>query len=57
MDFVKGKDVFVALPTGFGCLPFLFDALKSVQNSIVIVVSPIIALMKDQVAAFLKGTS
>ena len=55
--FASGKDVFVALPTGYGkslcycCLPYVFDRLKSVEKqSIVVVVSPLVALMKDQVA-------
>ena len=55
--FASGKDVFVALPTGYRkslcycCLPYIFDHLKSVEKqSIVVVVSPLVALMKDQVA-------
>ena len=54
--FVGGKDVFVSLPTGFGkslcfiLLPPIFDVLREVNGkSIVLVVSPLIALMKDQV--------
>ena len=54
----EGKDVFVCLPTGYGkslcyqTLPFVLN--KQVQsartsNSAVIVVSPLIALMEDQV--------
>ena len=53
-----GRDVFVALPTGYGkslcycCLPRVVDLVRSVEKqSIVVVVSPLIALMKDQVAA------
>jgi len=55
---VNGRDVFVALPTGFGknvcygCLPVVYDILRSKKNSIVIVVSPLVALMKDQVSTF-----
>jgi len=64
-SFISGRDVFVALPTGFGkslcygCLPQTFDSLKSVAGqSIVVVVMPLPALMKDQVAAFTsKGLS
>ena len=64
-EFVLGRDVFVALPTGFGkslcygCLPRVFDSLKGMENkSIVVVVTPLIALMKDQVATFTaKGLS
>lgn len=57
--FVGGRDVFVSLPTGSGkslcycILPGVFDILRrknSTSNqSIAIVVSPLIALMKDQV--------
>ena len=54
--FVQGNDVFVSLPTGSGkslcytILPYVFDILRNeVEPSIVIIVSPLIALMKDQV--------
>ena len=55
-SFVSGRDVFLSLPTGsgkslcFAALPWIFDELHQ-QNggSIVIVVSPLIAVMKDQV--------
>ena len=57
--FAGGKDVFVALPTGsgkslcFAILPWVFDVLhrQSEGRSIVIVVSPLLALMKDQVGS------
>ena len=59
-----GKDVFVALPTGYsksfcyGCLPGVFERAKGRQNGIVLIVSPLVALMKDQVASFeTKGVS
>ena len=53
-------DVFVALPTGYGkrslcygCLPGAFDRLRrSKAKSIVVVISPLVALMKDQVNNF-----
>ena len=47
--------MFVSLPTGSGkslcyaVLPAAFDSLRESGRSIVIVVSPLIALMKDQV--------
>ncbi len=54
--------MFVSLPTGFGkslcygLLPLVFDLKRfgdvSIQRSIVIVVSPLIALMRDQVQSF-----
>ncbi len=55
--FVKGYDVFGVLPTGYGkslcyaCLPLVFDTLhqKPQGSAIVLVVSPLIAIMKDQV--------
>ena len=54
--FMKGKDVFVSLPTGSGkslCYSILLKVSDSIRSSpgkcIVIVVSPLIALMKDQV--------
>ena len=56
-QFLMGMDVFVALPTGYGkslcycCLPSVFDRVRSVEEqSIVVFVSPLTALMKDQVA-------
>ena len=55
--FVEGTDVFVALLTGYRkslcyiALPLVFDRLRGVHSqSIVLVVSPLIALMKDQIA-------
>ncbi len=56
-SFLKGHDVFGVLPTGFGkslcyaCLPIVFDKLlhKPQGTSIVLIVSPLVAIMKDQV--------
>ena len=56
--FVSGRDVFAVLPTGYGkslcygCLPIVFDKLlgSSRSKSIVVVVTPLIAIMKDQVS-------
>jgi len=54
-SFVKGNDVFVSLPTGggksicFWILPTVFNALLHKSNSFVLVVSPLIALIQDQV--------
>ena len=67
-EFMSGKDVFVALPTGYGkslcyaALPLAFDLKKfgsiELKQSIVIVVSPLTALIKDQVASYsAKGLS
>ena len=56
--FLLGCDVFVSLPTGSGkslcycVLPKVFDYLRSSSaGSIVVVISPLIALMQDQVRA------
>jgi superfamily II DNA helicase RecQ len=64
--FVEGRAIFVSLPTGYGkslgyaLLPTVFD-LKHRQKertSIVMIVSPSIALMKDQASMFTeKGIS
>ena len=54
--FVSGQDVFVSLPTGsgktvcFAVLPFAFDILLGEQGCTAIVVSPLMALMRDQVS-------
>ena len=57
--FIEGNDVFVSLPTGLGkslcfaCLPLVYDLLKGVTNkSITVIISPLNALMQDQVAKF-----
>ena len=62
---VRGFDVFVSLPTGYGkslcffCLPLAFDKLRRHQRpSIVVVVSPLVALMEDPVRRLeAKGVS
>ena len=63
-EFVKGRDVFVGLPTGsgkslcFAALPVVFDECRALSSrvkqgrSIVITVSPLSALMQDQVSTF-----
>ena len=57
--FVAGQDIFAVLPTDYGkslcyaCLPLLFDhhyQLEDSQRSIVIVVTPLTAVMEDQVS-------
>ena len=51
----KRKDVFVNLPTGCGksliyqCLTTVYSHYNPTSHAIVIVVSPLISLMKDQV--------
>ena len=61
-SFTSGRDVFVSLPTGSGktlcysVLPGTFDRLRetSSPSSIIIVVSPLSALMRDQVSSLEK---
>ena len=56
-SLVKGSDVFGVLPTGYGkslcftLLPFVFDKLLGTNNSIVIVITPLTAIIKDQVSS------
>ena len=61
----EGFDVFLWLPTGFGkslcyeCLPFLFDFKLGRmgdphRRSVVLVISPLVSLMIDQVASLRK---
>ena len=59
---LKG-DVFVVLPTGFGksacyqCLPWLYDEVlpEASGSSIVVVVTPLTAIMKDQVRMYSRA--
>ena len=56
MAFLQSSDVFVILPTGYGkslcysCLPVAFDKIKKRKGSIVVVISPLISIMMDQVS-------
>ena len=60
MNFVSGRNVFVSLPTGsgknvcFASTPLAFDKLRALSShhSITVVVSPLTALMDDQVSKF-----
>ncbi len=55
LNFVNGNDVFVSLPTGYGkslcylLLPMIYNAIHKVNNTLVVVISPLISLMEDQV--------
>ena len=52
---LRGEDVLAVLPTRYGkslcysCLPFAFDILEETSGYMVVVVSPLTAIMKDQV--------
>ena len=52
---LKKTDLFVNLPTGFGksliyqAMLLIFDVLHNVSGHIVVVISPLVNLMKDQV--------
>ena len=56
--FVSGRDVFISLPTGYGksfcygCLPIVFNCLRNKTSSIVVVVTPLVAIMKEQAIDF-----
>ena len=64
VPFVLGRDVFGILPTGYGkslcyqCLPFIFDSLKpSPASSIIIIATPLTAIMKNQVTSLILSFS
>lgn len=54
------QDVFINLPTGFGksliyqALPLIFDEVTRIRGHIVVVVSPLLNLIQDQVANLQK---
>ena len=56
--FIQGNYVFVSLPTGFGknliygLLPETFDRIRNKGHSVALIVSPLIALITDQIASF-----
>lgn len=65
LSFVSGRDVFISLPTGsgksvcFACTPLVFDKLRGLivnkkfsGSAMTIIVSPLNALMQDQVVKF-----
>ena len=55
--FIWGKDVFAVLPAGFdkslcyACLAGPFDSLYSCSGSVVVVISPLMANIKDQLCS------
>ena len=60
LNLARGKDVFAIMPTGFGkslifqLFPRLAKAALSLENSTIIVVSPLISIMRDQVEQLKK---
>ena len=58
--FEEKQDVFINLPTGFGksliyqALPLIFDEVTGIRGHIVVVVSPLVNLVQDQVANLQK---
>ena len=58
LHFLKGKDCFVILPTGYGkslcfaLLPLVFNTLRSTSSSIVIFVTPLISIMQSMVEEY-----
>ena len=55
--FAMGNDVFVSgsgKSVCYGILPIVFDLLRGKPGSVVVVVSPLISLMKDQVVSMKK---
>ena len=61
-SFIEGRDVFSVLPTGFGkslcyaCLPLAFDQFMKKERgySLVIVVTPLVSIMEDQVKRYMR---
>ena len=55
VEFVSRKDVFILLPTSYGksvyytTILFIFDKLRENIGIVVVVVSPLMALVKDGV--------
>ena len=53
--FLSDLDVLALLPTSYGkslcfsCLPYAFEELEESSENVVVVVSPLTAIMKDQV--------
>ena len=57
--FCQGRDVFASLPTSYGKtliyahLPSIFNSIRGRNSSIVVVLSPLVALMVEQKKRFL----
>ena len=57
LSYIRGNDVFAVLPTGYGkslcyaVLPMVFDRLLGAKDSVVVVITPLTAIIKDQVSS------
>ena len=57
LSYIRGNDVFAVLPTGYGkslcyaVLPLVFDQLLGTKDSVVVVISPLTAIIKDRVSS------
>ena len=55
VNFLEDKKVFAVLPTGYRkrlcymCLPAAYDLLNKTEGSIVVVITPLTGILKDQV--------
>ena len=53
--YIEGNDVFCSVPTGSGkslcyeVAPFIFDYMNNVNETVILVIQPLVALMKEQV--------
>lgn len=56
LKFLRGESVFGVLPTSGG-KSFTFQTVARMTDGLTIIISPLIALMKDQVAKFRDGAS
>ena len=50
---LEGKDVFVILPTGFGKY-VIYQSLPLITQKLVLVISPLVSLMKNQVTVLTR---
>ena len=57
LSYIRGNDVVAVLPTGYGkslcyaVLPMVFDRLLGTKDSVVVVITPLTAIIKDQVSS------
>ena len=57
LSYIRGNDVFAVPPTGYGkslcyaVLPMVFDRLLGTKDSVVVVITPLTVIIKDQVSS------